>query len=132
MPSDGLRMQLAASTRSPSISTMQARNFDALPLGDLPDGLARQRLDVLAVEREFHRRSFAVCIGHNHQLPNGLVSSSGKYLITLSSGFGAAWPSPQMDASRMAVDSSSSSFTSHGPLAISLAAFSVPTRQGVH
>src|SRR5689334_7800875 len=67
-----------------------------------------------------------------HQLPNGFVNSSGKYFSTHNNGFGAAWPSPQMDASRIAVDSSSSSFTSHGPLAISLAAFSVPTRQGVH
>src|SRR5262249_58901844 len=67
-----------------------------------------------------------------HQLPNGLASSSGKYFSTHNNGFGAAWPSPHMDASRIAVESSSRSFTSHGPLAINLAAFSVPTRQGVH
>src|SRR5262249_39126871 len=40
--------------------------------------------------------------------------------------------SPQIDASRISTDSSSSSATFHGPLAISCAAFSVPTRQGVH
>src|SRR4029079_12318149 len=151
----------------------QMWNLDAEPLGHLPDSLARQRLDVLAVERKFYGRAFtvrlaghlvggrrvrnarlasahiraaggtllivavtgrllSVRISHDHQLPNGLVNSSGKYLITHSSGFGAAWPSPQMPASRFAADSSSSSFTSHGPLAISLAAFSVPTRHGVH
>src|SRR6185437_10514826 len=68
----------------------------------------------------------------SHQLPNGFVSSSGKYFSTHSNGFGAAWPSPQMDASRIVVESSSSSFTSHGPLDINLAAFSVPARHGVH
>jgi hypothetical protein len=31
------------------------RNFDALPLGDLPDGLAFKRLDLFAVEDECHR-----------------------------------------------------------------------------
>src|SRR6185437_9023708 len=67
-----------------------------------------------------------------HQVPKGLVNSSGKYFSTHSSGFGAAWPSPQIEASRMAVESSVSSEGFQGPLAISLAAFSLPTRQGVH
>src|SRR6185312_338001 len=67
-----------------------------------------------------------------HQLPSGYVNSSGKYFSTHNNGFGAAWPSPQMDASRIAVDSSSSNFTSQGPLDINLAAFSVPARHGVH
>src|SRR5262249_45938678 len=96
-----------------------------------PDGLALQRLNLFAVERKLHRRSFAVR-SHDHQLPNGLVNSSGKYLSTHNSGLGAACPSPQIDASPIAIDSLSSSITSHAPLAISLAAFSVPTRQGVH
>src|SRR5262245_46175121 len=69
---------------------------------------------------------------HHHQLPSGFVSSSGKYFSTHRSGFGAAWPRPQIEASRMAAESSSSSFSFHGPRAISLAAFSVPTRHGVH
>src|SRR4029453_12083843 len=98
------------------------RNVYALTLGDLPDRLAIERLDLFAVEREFHRFGLAVARSHlvafrRYQLPRG---------------FGAAWPRPQIEASRMAVESSSRSFTSHGPLAISLAAFSVPARHGVH
>src|SRR6516165_8323598 len=42
----------------------------------------------------------------HHQLPSGFASSSGKYLNTHSSGLGAAWPSPQIEASRMASESS--------------------------
>jgi hypothetical protein len=42
----------------------------------------------------------------HHQLPSGFASSSGKYFNTHSSGLGAAWPSPQIDASRMASESS--------------------------
>src|SRR5262249_47425522 len=67
-----------------------------------------------------------------HQLPSGFSSSSGKYLNTLSSGLGAAWPRPQMEASRIASDSSVNNALSQGPVAISLTAFSVPARQGVH
>src|SRR5262249_29263914 len=67
-----------------------------------------------------------------HQLPSGFDSSSGKYFKTHNSGFGAACPRPQIDASRMAAESSSKSLTFQGPLAINLAAFSVPARQGVH
>src|SRR3954471_22093329 len=68
----------------------------------------------------------------HHQLPSGLLSSSGKYFSTLSSGLGAAWPSPQIEASRIASDNSVNNALSHGPVAISLTAFSLPTRQGVH
>src|SRR5262249_34220433 len=82
-------------------------------------------------------RFLFVAIAHrvqnlDYQCPSGLVSSSGKYFNTHSKGFGAACPSPQIDASRISTDSSSSSAAFHGPLAISCAAFSVPTRQGVH
>ena len=42
-----------------------------------------------------------------------LASSCGKYLMTQSIGFGAAWPRPQIDASRITCDSSSSSAQSH-------------------
>src|SRR5258708_24897893 len=69
---------------------------------------------------------------HRYQLPSGFFSSSGKYFSTLTSGFGAAWPSPQIDASRIAVANSPSSASFHGPAAISFTAFSVPARQGVH
>src|SRR5262245_36859183 len=108
------------------------RNVDALALGDLPYRFAVQCFDLLAVEHELHGRTLAVGIRHVHHVPSGFDNSSGKYFKTHNNGFGAAWPSPQIDASRIAVDSSSRSFTSQGPLAISLAAFSVPTRQGVH
>ena len=35
-------------------------------------------------------RPLSVCISHDHQLPNGLVNSSGKYFTTHNNGFGAA------------------------------------------
>ena len=38
-----------------------------------------------------------------------LDSSCGKYLTTQSTGFGAAWPRPQIDASRITCESSASS-----------------------
>src|SRR5262249_685064 len=68
----------------------------------------------------------------SHHFPNGVVKSSRKYLNTQSSGLGAAWPKPQMEASRIASDNSISSPSFHGPFCISLTAFSVPTRHGVH
>jgi len=67
-----------------------------------------------------------------HQVPSGFSSSSGKYLNTLMSGLGAAWPSPQIEASRIASDSSVNKASSQGPVAISFTAFSVPIRHGVH
>src|ERR1035437_2549373 len=39
-----------------------------------------------------------------HQVPSGFVSSSGKYFSTHSSGLGAAWPRPQIEASRMVAE----------------------------
>src|SRR5436190_21298391 len=68
----------------------------------------------------------------HHHLPIGFVRSSRKYLNTQVSGFGAACPRPQIEASRIAVDSSVNNASSHGPVAISLTAFSVPARHGVH
>src|SRR5215471_7446222 len=100
------------------------RNVYALTLGDLPDRLAFKRLDLFAVEEEFQRLGLAVARSHlaafrRHQLPSGFDNSSRKYFITHNRGFGTAWPRPQIEAS----------VTSHGPLAISLAAFSVPDRE---
>src|SRR3984893_16199347 len=102
----------------------QMRDFAALPLGDLPDGLAVNGLDLLAVEfdLDFCCHS-AASLGRN---------SSGKYLITDVSGFEAAWPRPQIEASRIAWLSSSSNSRSHAGFCINSAAFWVPTRQGVH
>ena len=58
--------------------------------------------------------------------------SCGKYFSTDSTGFGAAWPSPQIDASIIAPESSLSNGPSHSGAAISASAFAVPTRHGVH
>src|SRR5882757_2786060 len=99
------------------------RNFPALAFCDLPDGLAVDGLDLLAVEFELDFCHSAASLGTN---------SSGKYLITEVSGFEAAWPSPQIDASRMTWLSSSSSSRFQTGFSINSAAFWVPTRQGVH
>ena len=71
----------------------QVRNFAALTFRDLPDRLARIGLDLFAVELELNFGHSAASFGEN---------SSGKYLITLVNGFDAAWPRPQIDASRIA------------------------------
>src|SRR2546421_12400879 len=68
----------------------------------------------------------------HHHFPSGLVRSPRKSLNPHVSGFGAACPRPQIEASRIAADSSVNNASSHGPVAISLTAFSVPARQGVH
>src|SRR5258705_3283830 len=99
------------------------RNFPALAFCDLPDGLAVDGLDLLAVEFELDFCHSADSLGTN---------SSGKYLITDVSVFEAAWPSPQIDASRMTWLSSSSSSRFQTGFSINSAAFWVPTRHGVH
>ncbi len=70
----------------------QMRNFMALAFCDLPDGLAVDGLDLAAIEFELDFCHSAASLGTN---------SSGKYLITDVNGFEAAWPRPQIDASRM-------------------------------
>src|SRR3546814_16459706 len=65
-------------------------------------------------------------------LCNHYFSSSGKCLRIDIRGLGAAWPRPQIEASRMTCDSSSSSAASQDFSLISFTAFSVPLRQGVH
>src|SRR6202163_5060232 len=101
----------------------QMRNFAALALGHLPDGLAIDGLDLLAVEFELDFCHSAASFGRN---------SSGKYLMTDVSGFEAAWPRPQIEASRMAWLNSSSNSRFQTGFSIRSAAFWVPTRQGVH
>src|SRR5581483_5669001 len=64
--------------------------------------------------------------------PSGFIRSSRKCLNTEATGLGAACPRPQIEASRISTESSLSRSSFHGPVAISLTAFSVPTRQGVH
>ena len=46
-------------------------------------------------------------------------TSCGKYFMHAATGFGAAWPRPQIEASRIACDSSSSSGSSHCGASIS-------------
>src|SRR5260370_8220861 len=96
------------------------RDVDVVALGGLPDGLAIARLDFSAIDREFDRAHRAI------------PTSAGKCFITEVIELGAAWPRPQIEASRMATDNSFKSFSSQPRAAISLTAFSVPTRQGVH
>ena len=70
----------------------QPRDLHTVPLGNLDQGLAGIGHHVAAVQREAHtgaRRRAQTC------------TSWGKYFSTLSKAFGAAWPSPQMEASRM-------------------------------
>src|SRR5229473_3991361 len=99
----------------------QMRNLGALPLRHLPDGFARFGFDLFAVELELD-------LGHSA----ASLNSSGKYLITDVSGFEAAWPSPQIEASRIAWLNSSSSCRFQTGCCINCTAFWVPTRQGVH
>src|SRR5712692_3929489 len=101
----------------------QMRNFAPLAFCNLPDGLAVDGLDLLAVKLELYFCHSAASFGMN---------SSGKYLMTVVSGFEAAWPRPQIDASRIAWLNSSSNSRSQTGFSISSAAFWVPTRQGVH
>ncbi len=46
----------------------QMRDIDAFALGDLPDGLAGLRLDLAAVEEEFHRLRCAIAFSHRISL----------------------------------------------------------------
>src|ERR1700759_300844 len=97
------------------------RNLLALALCHLPDGLAGFGFDLLAVELELD-------LGHSA----ASLNSSGKYLITEVSGLEAACPRPQIDASRIAWLNSSSKARFQIGRSIRMAAFSVPTRHGVH
>src|SRR5262249_5760591 len=112
----------------------KVRDLDAEPVCDLPQRFVGTRLDLCAVEDEFDClcRSVAFCHRRDHQAPRGFVNSSRKYLNTQTSGLEAACPSPQIEASRIAPESSVSNASFHGPFCISFTAFSVPTRQGVH
>src|SRR5262249_385752 len=96
----------------------EVRDLHALALRHLPDRLARPGLDLVAVENEFdpipHPTHFA------------------KFFSTIFTGFIAAWPNPQIDASVITFASSSSSGPSHFGCESRPTTFSVPTRQGVH
>src|SRR5437764_1700406 len=98
-------------------------DFAALALCDLPDGFAVDGLDLFTIEFELDLCHSAASFGRN---------SSGKYLMTLVSGLEAAWPSPQIEASRITWLNSSSRSRFQIGFCINTAAFWVPTRQGVH
>src|SRR5262245_3516653 len=106
----------AVSVGAHPLHVAEARNVDALGLCNLKNGLIRIRDNGLPVERE----------GHHHS------TSEGKYFSTDNTGFGAAWPSPQIEASVIACDSSSSSGLSQCRSRMRSTAFWVPTRHGVH
>src|SRR4029079_12528790 len=95
------------------------RNDHPQPLSGLPDRFTLGRLNLPAVERE--------CDFFAHR-----VTSSEKNFITARIGFGAACPSPQIEASAITCESSDKRLMSHLGSAMSLTAFSQPTRQGVH
>src|SRR6185369_4033364 len=107
----------------------QVGNFDAVALRRFEERLALVREDLAPVEGDgnFDHRNARV-----HALTPGAASSCGKYLSTHSIGLGAACPRPQMEASRMACESSRSSGASQASRSMRPRAFSVPTRQGVH
>src|SRR6185437_11807232 len=86
-------------------------------------GFAIDGFDLLAVEFELDLGHSAASFGTN---------SSGKYLITDVSGFEAAWPRPQIEASRIAWLNSPSNSRFQAGRCINSAAFWVPTRHGVH
>src|SRR4029079_7124685 len=93
------------------------RNDHPQPLSGLPDRFTLGRLNLPAVERE--------CDFFAHR-----VTSSGKNFITAVCGLGAACPSAQIEASDMTCESSDKRLVSHLGSAMSLTAFSQPTRQG--
>src|SRR5262249_19102000 len=99
----------------------EMRDLVALAFGHLPDGFAGLGLDLLAVELELD-------LGHSA----ASLNSSGKYLITEASGFEAAWPNPQIEASRIAWLNSSSNLRFQPGSSTRFAPFGVPTRHGVH
>src|SRR6516225_5707450 len=98
----------------------QMRDLGTVPPGHLPDRLAGPCLDQLAIEFELDLLHSAASL-----------NSSGKYLITEVSGFAAAWPSPQIDASRITWLNSSSNCAFQTARSIKTTAFCVPTRHGV-
>src|SRR5579863_4135608 len=100
----------------------QMWNFGAEPVCHLPDRLARLSLDLFAVEGELDRIA--------HQARS--VKSCAKCFITCLTGFIAACPNPQIDASPITRDNSCSKLSSQRAWLINFTAFSVPTRHGVH
>src|ERR1700722_1257639 len=79
-----------------------------------------------------HHRQDRSCFQERRTLVVHDATSSEKYFMTQSAGFGAAWPRPQIDASTMACESSFSKGASQRFCSINWSALTVPTRQGVN
>src|SRR5699024_6518408 len=76
----------------------QMRNIDAVAAGRLPNSIRWQGFDLPTFERKGNEVGLfggLLCLRTHH------ATSSGKYFMTLRSGLGAAWPSPQIEASIM-------------------------------
>src|SRR6185295_7574842 len=107
----------------------QVRNRNAVLARRLDDRLIRTADDGLAVELELDRqRRQLFCADAVH----AYSTSCGKYFITVSAGFGAACPRPQIEASIIACESSLSNGWFQRFASMSPSALAVPTRQGVH
>src|SRR5205814_2404839 len=107
------------------VAVAEMRDLSSLALSHLPDRLARPRLHLLAVEKKAHRVFHRVrTVAH--------ARSSAKCFSAIFTGFIAACPRPQIDASVITLASSSRRGPSHLGSASSRTTFSVPTRQGVH
>ena len=83
-----------------SVLVAKAGYRDAVAVGRLQNRFVGPRVDRAAVEQE---------IDHGGSLIDPHPISCGKYLITQRIGFGAAWPRPQIEASPITWQSSSSS-----------------------
>src|SRR5690349_1571913 len=93
----------------------EMRDLDAVALRHLPDRFARFGLDLGAVQCKADRLAHAL---------SPLVRSPRKCFTTILTGFIAAWPSPQIDASVMTrVNSARRSSSQRGSF-ISITAFS--------
>ena len=113
----------AVARRGQARLVAQVRNGHPQALGHLPHAFAGQGLGGRPVQGEIDQGQ----IGRAHA-----CTSCGKNRSTLSKGLGAAWPSPQMDASRITCDRSPRRSASHTGACINTAACVVPARQGVH
>ena len=123
------------------VAGLRARSTGAacsMPTGARrPARWSRRRgcLDLAAVEREGDRR-FVPCpfVAHDrHQCPSGLVSSSGKVFQHAQQRIGRRLAEPaDRGVAHQRRQLGQQRLDPTGPVAISLTAFSVPTRQGVH
>src|SRR5262249_3997120 len=103
----------------------EMRQLGLMAMRGLPDRLLRPRLDLDAVEEEFHAsRRHTRSVAHD--------TSSAKCFSTIFTGFIAAWPKPQIELSVITRVRSANSAPSHFFCCNSFTAFSVPTRHGVH